>query len=160
MAKSQIDVQIDKIGWARLCAPERFVQRIITAAQEATEPPADFELSIVLATDAAVQRLNREYRGKDSPTNVLSFPGYEGAPLMPGQRPHLGDIFLAAGTVQREAKAQGKTLEQHLAHLLVHGFLHLLGYTHDDDSNARHMEEQEKTIMQKLGFSDPYMQEQ
>ncbi len=159
MAGSLIDIRIDDDRWNRLLQVEALIRDVLKMAQDEAKAPANFELSIVLTSDAAMQKLNREFRGRDSPTNVLSFPGYDGAPLLPGQPAHLGDIVLAFETLVREAGAQGKSPEQHLAHLLIHGFLHLLGYTHANDSDARRMEAAERKIMHGAGFPDPYMQE-
>ncbi|HEU5047604.1 MAG TPA: rRNA maturation RNase YbeY [Rickettsiales bacterium] len=104
-------------------------------------------LSVVLADDAFVQGLNHQYRGKDKPTNVLSFPG-EGE--------ELGDIVLAFETLKREAKEQKKSFRAHCAHLVVHGVLHLLGHDHENDKDAARMEAQEIAMLAKLGFSNPY----
>ncbi len=106
------------------------------------------EITVVLADDAFVRGLNRDYRGKDKPTNVLSFPG---------DIPHLGDIVLARETIEREAKEQGKTFRDHAAHLLVHGTLHLLGYDHMKAKEAEIMEALEIKILNKLAISNPYL---
>jgi probable rRNA maturation factor len=112
------------------------------------------EVSVVLSDDARVRALNRRYRGKDSATNVLSFPA---PPVAAGRLgPMLGDIVLAAETVTKEAAAQGVTLDAHLSHLLVHGFLHLLGYDHEDDRETTVMEGLETAILGRLGIADPY----
>jgi probable rRNA maturation factor len=111
------------------------------------------ELSLVLGGDALVRGLNRRWRGKDAPTNVLSFPAAEPrgeGPLL------LGDVVLAYETVAREATAQGKTLKAHLSHLLAHGVLHLLGFDHESDGEARRMEGLERRILARLGMRDPY----
>ncbi len=159
MAGSQIDIKIDDVRWKRLPEVKAFIRNMLEMSQGEATTPDNFELSIVLTSDAAVQELNRDYRGKDHPTNVLSFPGYEDASLLPGQPLALGDIILAYETLDNEAKAQGKTFRQHLAHLLIHGFLHLLGYTHETDSDAQLMESMETNIMKRAGFPDPYQQE-
>lgn len=104
-------------------------------------------ISVVLADDAFVHELNHQYRGKDKPTNVLSFPG-EGE--------ELGDIVLAFETLKREAKEQKKSFRAHCAHLVVHGVLHLLGHDHENDKDATRMEAQEVAVLAKLGFSNPY----
>jgi probable rRNA maturation factor len=109
-----------------------------------------FEVSVVLAGDAMVRRLNRRYRGKDKPTNVLSFPADRLA------LPILGDVILAYGIAKREADSENKALAAHLSHLVVHGVLHRLGYDHDDDKAAAVMERLESAIMARLGFPDPY----
>ena len=101
-----------------------------------------------------MRRLNRDYRGKDKPTNVLSFPRRR---LLAGRLgPLLGDIVLAAETVAREAEDEGLALDDHLTHLIVHGFLHLLGYDHEDEAEAAVMEGLETAILGGLGIADPY----
>lgn len=107
-------------------------------------------VSVLLGDDASVAALNREFRGKDKPTNVLSFPA---PPLDPS---FLGDIALAAETIVEEANFQGKRFEHHAAHLVVHGFLHLLGYDHEQPDEAEKMEARERAILVSLGIDDPY----
>ena len=112
------------------------------------------EISVTLTDNEHVRMLNAKWRGKDKPTNVLSLPA---APLLVGRLgPLLGDIVLAAETVRGEAKAQGLAANDHLTHLIVHGFLHLIGYDHEDDSEALVMEGLETTILGDLGIADPY----
>jgi probable rRNA maturation factor len=108
------------------------------------------EISILLADDETVRDLNNRFRGKDTSTNVLSFPAHETAT---GQ---LGDIVLAYGVCAREAVEQNKPLAAHLQHLVAHGVLHLLGYDHEDDAEAEVMEDQERRILAGLGLPDPY----
>jgi probable rRNA maturation factor len=117
---------------------------------------AKAELSLVLADNAALRDLNREFRGQDKPTNVLSFPAagkvQPGAPMV-----LLGDVVLAYETVAREAQAQGKSLAEHTAHMVVHGVLHLLGFDHErGGSEAERMEALETQILAKLGIPNPY----
>jgi probable rRNA maturation factor len=112
-------------------------------------------VAVALIDDRGMRKLNRTYRGKDKPTNVLSFPAGEAAEGGRGARP-LGDVAIALGTVKREAKAQGKTLEHHLAHLMVHAVLHLLGYDHESDPDAERMEALERRALAALGIADPY----
>ena len=108
---------------------------------------------ILLTDDETVRGLNDRFRGKDRPTNVLSFP----AAAMPGANPQpLGDIVLAYGVCAAEAEEQSKTLRNHLTHLVVHGVLHLLGRDHEDDAEAEAMEGEERSILASLGISDPY----
>ena len=117
------------------------------------------ELGITLADDETVRVLNRDHRGQDKPTNVLSFPLLEGCafePEAPGAPLLLGDIILAYGTVAREAAEQGKSITGHAAHLVVHGALHLLGHDHLTDEDADAMERLETEILYKLGIADPY----
>jgi probable rRNA maturation factor len=110
------------------------------------------EVTIVLAGDALVHRLNRDFRGKDKPTNVLSFPaGADPAPEQP-----LGDIVIALGTMRAEARAAGKPLADHLAHLVMHGVLHLLGHDHERPGPARRMERLEAQLLAGFGIADPY----
>ena len=116
----------------------------------ATAPPADLALTVLLTDDAALQDLNARFRGKDKPTNVLSFPAPQSA------RPHLGDVALAYGVCAAEAQAQGKPLSAHLTHLTAHGVLHLLGYDHETEAEAEAMEGLERAILAGLGLPDPY----
>ncbi|MBU6444284.1 MAG: rRNA maturation RNase YbeY [Alphaproteobacteria bacterium] len=106
--------------------------------------------TILLADDAALRRLNRQFRGKDQPTNVLSFPAAESA------GGYLGDIAIADGVTAREAGEAGKTLCDHAVHLVVHGVLHLLGYDHQSAAEAKVMEPLETAILSELGIADPY----
>jgi probable rRNA maturation factor len=112
------------------------------------------EVSVVFTDDANVRALNGRYRGKNFPTNVLSFP------LPPAGKhrlgPMLGDVVLGAETVAKEAETAGLSREAHLTHLLIHGFLHLLGYDHEDDTDAKVMESLETAILGRLGIADPY----
>ena len=111
-------------------------------------------VTIVLSDDGSVRALNAEWRGKDKPTNVLSFPA---GPVPPGQGPAaLGDIVLARQTLEREAAEEGKSLGDHFTHLVVHGFLHLLGYDHETDAEAETMEELERRVLHALAIDDPY----
>ncbi|KQQ56480.1 rRNA maturation factor [Rhizobium sp. Leaf311] len=118
-------------------------------------PKVPTELSLVFTNDEAIREINAEWRDKDKPTNVLSFPAY---PIEPGDMPGpmLGDIVIARETVEREALDLEKSFEDHLTHLLVHGFLHLIGYDHIETDEAEEMEGLETRILAKLGLSDPY----
>jgi probable rRNA maturation factor len=111
------------------------------------------EISIVLTNDAEQRDLNRDWRGKDAPTNVLSFPQIEPFAPVFGI---LGDIILARETVAREADEQGTPFDHHFTHLVVHGFLHILGYDHIEDDEALQMESLETQILAELGIGDPY----
>jgi probable rRNA maturation factor len=113
------------------------------------------ELAIVLADDSTVRTLNRTWRDKDAPTNVLSFP-VEGVPTGHGTRRLLGDIVIAYETTAREAQAQGKSFADHLVHLAVHGFLHLAGYDHVHDDEAETMERLESAILAELAVVNPH----
>ncbi len=112
-----------------------------------------YEISIVLADDAFVRDLNRTWRNIDAPTNVLSFPAGDDE----GHGPCLlGDVVLAFETVQREADAADKTVQDHLTHLIIHGALHLLGFDHEAETEAIEMEALETTLLAQLGIADPY----
>lgn len=114
------------------------------------------EIAIVLASDAFVAKLNHDYRGKRGPTNVLSFPSGMTETVSRGEAVPLGDIVIAFETARREAKAAEKPLSHHLAHLVVHGTLHLLGYDHEKEREAVHMEGLETEILRAIGIADPY----
>lgn len=114
---------------------------------------------VVRVVDAdEIHELNRQFRGHDRPTNVLSFPFENPLPGLLPDAEHLGDILICASVVAEEAEAQGKTLEAHWAHLVVHGVLHLLGYDHEQEADAECMEQLERQIVLQLGFSDPYLE--
>ena len=115
------------------------------------------ELSVALAGAAEQRRLNRDYRGYNTPTNVLAFPAWDPAmPPPPGAPVLLGDVVLACETVAREASEQGKPFADHLRHLVVHGVLHLLAYDHRTPAEAAEMEALETAILARLGVPDPY----
>jgi probable rRNA maturation factor len=112
------------------------------------------ELAVRVVSQPEMRRLNHRYRGKDKPTNVLSFPA---APA-PGVHPQpLGDVVICPAVLKREASEQGKALEAHWAHLVVHGVLHLAGYDHEDDADARRMERREISVLKSLGYRNPYL---
>ena len=139
-----VEIQIrDKHFW-RLVCPRSFCSHVVKSAWSGSP---DAEISLVLADDNFVHQLNKQYRNQDRPTNVLSFEN-EGLCA--------GDIVVAYGVLVREAKDQHKSFRAHLAHLLVHGTLHLQGYDHLTDKQAKKMEHLETKIMQKLGYPDPY----
>ena len=151
------------------CWPEGDWQALADGAVAAAVRASDFallvsahtpiEIAIRLTSDAEVQTLNRTYRGKDAPTNVLSFPMLEPDALatLPTDREILlGDIVLAHETCAREATEKNIPLEAQATHLIVHGTLHLLGYDHIDDDEAQAMETLERRIMAGLGLHDPY----
>ena len=128
----------------------------IAAGAADVAAPEGIEVSIVLADDATVRALNRDYRGRDAPTNVLAFPQGTAASEQAAGPLLLGDVVLAYETVRREAAAQGKTLADHTRHLVVHGLLHLCGFDHDADASAAVMEQRETAILATLGVADPY----
>ncbi|MBY0381838.1 MAG: rRNA maturation RNase YbeY [Xanthobacteraceae bacterium] len=151
------DVLIAAKCWQSEANAEAVVRRAIAAAASAIELPSDnTEVAVMLTDDERIRELNEQWRGQDKPTNVLSFPAEwhvgpdDGAPRM------LGDIAIAYETTRREAEEEFKPFENHLSHLVVHGFLHLLGYDHIQDGEAEEMEELERDILATLGIADPY----
>ena len=147
-----IDIQVrDKRYYFHSLCLCSFCRKIITHAWQGYEPA---EVSLVLADDAFVHVLNRDYRGKDCPTNVLSFENAD-KPIPP-QPWMAGDIIVAYQTVKKEARAQGKSFRAHLAHLLIHGTLHIQGFDHLTESQAKKMESLEIKLMRQLGYDDPY----
>lgn len=149
-----VDIVIDGPSWSGLPEAEDIVQRAIAQAAEMVAA-SDAELAVMLTDDAAIRALNAQWRGLDKATNVLSFPA---PPSLQGDAPvHLGDIAIAYETTAREAADEGKPLGNHLAHLAVHGFLHLLGYDHESEGDAETMERLERTILARLGIPDPYV---
>lgn len=150
MCKPIIDISIQHAPWS---TDIRDLQNLVLSVVALTLDKAGIEaqeqeLSIVLADNDFVQALNKEWRGKDTPTNVLSFPQDE--PML------LGDIILAYETVRDEAEAQGKRFEDHSAHLIAHGLLHLLGHDHTEDDEAEIMEALEIEILEALNIKNPY----
>lgn len=143
--------QTDKRYSKRVRKLHLFCRKIIKTAWHSHLPA---EVSLVLADDAFIHQLNYQYRGKDMPTNVLSFETGNVPPR--GVLWLAGDIIIAYETVLKEAKAQNKTFEAHLAHLLVHGALHLQGYDHLEEKEAQKMEKLEVKLMNLLGFDNPY----
>ncbi len=124
--------------------------------------PQNYEIALLACDNARIADLNNAFRDAPAATNVLSWPSHDrasqtpgGAPIPP-DTPELGDIALAYETCSREAMQQGKDFETHLAHLICHGVLHLLGYDHNTDANAEQMETLERQILDRLGVADPY----
>jgi probable rRNA maturation factor len=151
-AADNIDVIVESAQWDALPGAQAVARNAIAQALAALNGRADAELAVLLTDDAAVRRLNATWRGLDKPTNVLSFPAAEA----PAPR-HLGDIAIAFETTAREAKDEGKPLADHLTHLAVHGFLHLVGYDHESDADAETMEQLERDILARLNVPDPYL---
>lgn len=151
-----VEVSVSSTLWRDLPDAETTVRDAIAAAAALCDAvPSDCEVSVLLTDDAAIRVLNKQWRGIDRPTNVLSFPApaapsHEDAPQM------LGDIVIAYEYLRREAASEGKTPLAHLAHLTVHGFLHLVGYDHGAEEEAAVMEGLEARILATLGLPDPY----
>jgi probable rRNA maturation factor len=149
-----LDIAVESDLWR----PERGVQTALRRAMAAAAAHVRMrraEFSIVLTDDAAMRRLNRAWRSRDRPTNVLSFPSARSSTGRSAPR-LLGDIVIAHETTAREAAAAGKSIKNHVSHLAVHGFLHLLGYDHENDEEAEEMEGLERAILAKLGIADPF----
>lgn len=152
----ELDIVAESSLWSGLGDPQTWARPAVEAALAASRrsPGKAVEVTVLLADDAAVQALNRAWRGQDKPTNVLSFPS--SMPAGPAQPCHLGDIALAYETLERESAAERKTLADHATHLIVHGVLHLFGYDHDTEADAEEMEALEIEALARLGIADPY----
>lgn len=143
-----IDIMVESPRWEALPDAEATIRHALAAAAQAAGRDTG-ELAVVLTDDDAIRVLNRDWRDIDKPTDVLSFPTAD-------PRAGLGDVIIAFETMARDAEAQTTTLDHHLAHLAVHGFLHLLGYDHEDAAEADAMERLETAILAQLGIADPY----
>jgi probable rRNA maturation factor len=147
-ARGAVEVMIESVGWRRrLRDAEAIARRAALAARRSGG--ASGTVAVVLSDDAQLRSLNRDFRGRDKPTNVLSFPADESGIL--------GDVILALETCVREARVQGKTLRAHMLHLVVHGVLHLQGHDHRNSREAEAMEALERRILAGLGVGDPYV---
>lgn len=149
-----VALEVEADGWRTLPGLDELVTRTLNRACACSGATiADHaEVSVLLCDDAHIRQLNKDWRGKDKATNVLSFP----TPGALARRPLLGDIAIAWETTAREAADEGKGAADHLTHLLVHGFLHLLGFDHESEADADAMEAREIFILKGLGISDPY----
>ncbi|MGD9542755.1 MAG: rRNA maturation RNase YbeY [Methylocystis sp.] len=152
-----IDVNVAAPAWRQVADLEDLAEAC--ARQSLAESGAvlapECELSVTFCDDAAIRKLNADWRDKDQPTNVLSFP----TPGPLGGKPLLGDIIVAYETVAREAEEQAKPLRAHTAHMIAHGFLHLIGYDHETAAEAERMEALERRIATALGLPDPYAED-
>ncbi|WP_275788007.1 rRNA maturation RNase YbeY [Pararhizobium gei] len=162
MSALDIQISVEEGQWPSETELQTLSERVlgVSAAFLAGEekqplPETPAEVSLVFTDDASIREINAQWRKQDKPTNVLSFPAF---PVTPGRMPGpmLGDIILAQETLTREARELDKPFDEHLTHLLVHGFLHLFGYDHVDDADAERMERLETGILASLGLSDPY----
>ena len=145
--------------WQAEPGAEAVIHRAIEAAAEmADAETGDAELAIMLTDDGGIRTLNQNWRGIDKATNVLSFPALQPTgPAGPDDAPRmLGDVAIAYQTTRREADEEQKPFDHHLSHLAVHGFLHLIGYDHENDGDAEAMESLEREILAQLGIPDPY----
>lgn len=151
-----VDVSVEAGNWAGEDDLAALAEKCVSAS--VTRLGLDSvtsEISIMFTDDAAMRALNAQWRGKDKPTNVLSFPAFD---ISPGDSPGplLGDIVIAFETVRAEAQLEDKGFDNHLRHLIVHGFLHVLGYDHENDADAEEMESAERAILADMGVPDPY----
>lgn len=148
---------VESGNWPDEAVLEALVHRVFHAVEAELALSLQFpsEVSLLFADDATIKGINAQWRGKDRPTNVLSFPAFA---LKPGMapKPLLGDVVLAYETVAREAEAEAKPFGHHLSHLLAHGLLHLFGYDHESDDEAEVMEALERQILARLAIPDPY----
>jgi len=169
VAAAVIDIVIDPVGWLEAMpdlearsrdVAETVLVRISPPERAGKLRDSPLETAIRFSDDQTVRALNRDYRGKDAPTNVLSFaqtdPGFNVPPGMPMP---LGDVVLALETCKRESEEQGKPFENHVIHLVIHGMLHLLGFDHEKTRQADVMEETEKSLMRHFGLPDPYAED-
>jgi probable rRNA maturation factor len=148
-----IDIVVEADGWRSVGSIETLTQAAVDAclAEVGLDMAEGNELSLLLCDDARIRNLNRDFRGLEKPTNVLSFPAAQIPP-----QPVLGDIAIAYETVAREAAEEGKTLSDHYAHMVTHGLLHILGYDHEVDEDAEEMEALERRVLKRLRIADPY----
>lgn len=145
----ELDLRIADDAWSEAIAElAKVCQTALNAG--AAQKQASGEVSLLLTNDAEIQTLNREWRSKDKPTDVLSFPASE------LDAPFLGDIAVSLGVTRKDAAAREIGLDQHLSHLLIHGLMHLLGHDHKDDTQADEMESLEIAALASLGWPDPY----
>ena len=149
-----IDIVFADARWKRVPKLAKFIEQ--ARASSLTKPNAAKLTSLLLANDAEVKMLNHRWRGKNKPTNVLSFAAVD-VKVPTGEIKPLGDIVLGFETCEKEAKAAGKSLRDHAVHLTVHGLLHLVGYNHENDADAERMENKEIRILGELGIANPYV---
>ena len=151
-----LELSVEAEGWNAVPDPEGLIRRAFGAAvgKAGLQLAPEAEVSVLLCDDATIQELNANWRGKNAPTNVLSFPA--AVPGTLAERALLGDIAIAWETTAREASLEGKPVANHLTHLAIHGFLHLVGYDHETETDAEIMEGLETRILAGLGIPDPY----
>ncbi len=154
MDKWTVEVSLGEDEWPDGEEAADWCSRAACAALAGAGRAESAEISVLLGSDSEIRSLNHRFRGRDKPTNVLSFPA--GAAPWPGGPPPLGEIALAGATVRREAAEQRKTLHDHLCHLVIHGTLHLLGFDHLTEQEAAHMERLEARCLETLSIADPY----
>jgi probable rRNA maturation factor len=153
----EVDVVRHGEEWSHAAVTDAMLKRGARAALLSAPPEAQgaYQVIILLTDDAEIKELNRTWRGKDAPTNVLSFPGGDD----PTDPRLLGDVVLAYETILQEARDSGIPFADHVQHLVVHGLLHLLGFDHMNDEEAERMENLERTALASIGIADPYAEE-
>jgi probable rRNA maturation factor len=149
-----LSLVIEDPRWSSVRGLKPMAEKAVAAALSA--PMRKKPITLLFADDKSLKLLNQDWRGKNKPTNVLSFPAATDLKLPRGEIKPLGDIALAYETVAREADAAGISIKAHTTHLIVHGCLHLLGHDHIDDAEADLMEATEIRILKKLGIANPY----
>jgi probable rRNA maturation factor len=150
-AALSVDVLVQSPQWKEQRGAAATVRKAINAAADEISSPSG-DVVVVLTNDAAIRKLNKQWRKIDKPTNVLSFPAESAK-----QQALLGDIVIAYETLKRESREEDKKFLHHLSHLAVHGFLHLMGYDHQNDSDAETMEDLERAVLARLRMPDPYL---
>jgi probable rRNA maturation factor len=162
-AALQADIVVQSDLWRQHRNARMLVRRALAAAHGAVgdrkrrKTTANAEVAVVLTDDAAIREINKQWRNQDKPTNVLSFPAAPAAARGAAADPiALGDIIIAYETLMREATHEEKAFSHHLSHLVVHGFLHLVGFDHENEAEAVVMEQREREILAELGVPDPY----
>ena len=152
-----IDTIIDADEWdACPDAPALIERAIACAAKHLARDSEACAIAVILTNDECIAHLNRDWRGQDKPTNVLSFPASPMPGLPAGAPRHLGDIAISYETLAREAASESKSVMDHLSHLAIHGYLHLIGFDHENDDDAVIMEGHERDILARLDIADPY----
>lgn len=145
---SKVSIIVEAPGWK---APDLRPRLRAAIRRTLKAEGRDGTVTLLLSDDAALKALNRDFRAKDKPTNVLSFPAH------PNPEGHLGDIAIAYKTAAREAVAAGKRFDDHVVHLAIHGSLHILGYDHESEAEAGVMEDKERALLAGFGIADPYL---
>lgn len=148
-------IAVEHDGWKTVRGLKALTEKAIEASTTAAQRKKN--ITILFTNDATLKILNRDWRGKNKPTNVLSFPAPEDVKVPRGEAKPLGDVALSFETIQKEADAGRISLKAHATHMIVHGVLHLLGYDHLDDTDADVMEKREVHILAKLGLANPYL---
>lgn len=151
-----VSIEVEDDAWLAIAGLEDAARTAVAAALAGAQAESQgCDIALLFTGDEAIAAINADWRGKNKPTNVLSFPAPD-IPVPEGEPRPLGDIVLAQGVIAREAAEQGKTLHDHTTHLIIHGVLHLLGFDHETEEEAEAMERLETDILKGLGISDPY----